>query len=226
MSQNFFWNDFTEIYHSNDVIPLKHMTFEEKMNTIGRLIIIVSILTFCYTLDINAIIGGLVAICVLIFIYNSKASKETFIPLTPSEDVPSNELNPQKLKKLMKNSFVDVTETNPLGNVLLTEIVDNPNRKAAPPSFNVQVNQNINNMTKKAVQALNPTIENVDQQLYGDSAQNAEFQHSQRNFYATANTRVANNQTAFANWLYGNMPSSKEQNPFALMKNNPMYTLF
>jgi len=33
---------------------------------------------------------------------------------------------------------------------------------------------------------------------------------SNRVFYSTANTRVANDQGSFGNFLYGNMPSSKE----------------
>jgi hypothetical protein len=32
-------------------------------------------------------------------------------------------------------------------------------------------------------------------------------------FYSTANTRVTNDQGAFSQWLYGNMPSSKSSGP-------------
>ena len=76
------------------------------------------------------------------------------------------------------------------------------------------------------VQNLNPTIEDVDKQLFGDIGEIFELEQSQRNFYSTANTRIPNNQTAFANWCYGTMISAKEQNPAALMKNNPRYTLY
>ena len=39
-------------------------------------------------------------------------------------------------------------------------------------------------------------------------------------FYATANTRVPNDQEGFANFCYGDMISSKEGNPLALERSN------
>jgi hypothetical protein len=223
----FFWNDYTQIYRSHDVIPLKEMTLEEKLNAIGRLIVLVTIVTFCFTLDMNAVIGGMLAIAILIFIYHMKKGIKE--PLSfEDEDVVSEtkEVADPCLKTNLAKNFNEVTDINPLGNVLMTEFKDNPNRKAAPPSFNIEVNQQINNRTKQMVQNLNPTIEDVDKQLFGDIGEMFELEQSQRNFYSTANTRIPNNQTAFANWCYGTMISAKEQNPAALMKNNPRYTLY
>ena len=37
--------------------------------------------------------------------------------------------------------------------------------------------------------------------------------YAYRVFYSTANTRVANDQGAFGQYLYGDMPSSKESGP-------------
>ena len=53
----------------------------------------------------------------------------------------------------------------------------------------------------------------------GDSFEFEDF--GQYNFYATANTRVPNDQKGFADFCYGDMVSGKEGNDFALMKNNP-----
>jgi Family of unknown function (DUF5762) len=220
MSSSFFADDINEFYKSNDIVPLKEMTLEEKFNCIGRLIVLVSIITFCFTLDLTALIGGVLAIFLLIMIYKLKDHKKK-----TSTDSFVN-LNPKTLQKTLKTEFQQTKKTNPLTNVLLTEIVDNPNRKSAPPTFNIEVNREINNRTKEMIQDMNPTIENTNKQLFGDLGEMFEFEHSQRQFYATANTRVENNQTAFANWCYGDMPSAKENNPFALERNQPRYTLY
>ena len=92
--------------------------------------------------------------------------------------------------------------------------MDDPNRKAAAPSFNPDVYDDINKMTKKQTQMLNPDIKNTNKQLYGDLYNNYVFdtQMMQR-FYSTANTRVCNDQGAYASWLYGAMYSGKESTP-------------
>ena len=51
---------------------------------------------------------------------------------------------------------------------------------------------------------------NKDYIPFGDLWENFQLDQSNRRFFSTANTRVANNQTAYANFLYGNMPSSKD----------------
>ena len=45
--------------------------------------------------------------------------------------------------------------------MLLTEINDDPKRKPAPPSFNVDVDDEITKNVKKSVQFMNPDIKNT-----------------------------------------------------------------
>jgi hypothetical protein len=52
--------------------------------------------------------------------------------------------NPETLEAYLKTDFEPTNKKNPLGNVLLTDIMDNPQRKAAPPSFNTEVYEDIN----------------------------------------------------------------------------------
>ena len=103
--------------------------------------------------------------------------------------------------------------------------MDNPHRKAAPPAFNPDVHEDINASTKKTVQYLNPEIKNTTKQLFGDLGQNFEFDQSMRNFYSMPNTRVTNDQGSFAKYLYGDMPSCKEGDPFACIQDNERYIL-
>jgi hypothetical protein len=133
------------------------------------------------------------------------------------------------LQEFLKTDFEPNTKLNPFANVLLTDIGDNPERKSAPPSFNPDVYEDITNSTKKMVQKLNPGIKNTNKQLFGDLGEKFYLDQSNRNFFSTANTRIANDQTAYANFLYGNMPSSKESGIDGAMqrvKDNPRYNLY
>jgi hypothetical protein len=133
------------------------------------------------------------------------------------------------LDDVLHTEFKEGNRKNPFSNVLLTQIMDDPDRKAAPPSFNVDVEENITNNTKRTVQMLNPGIKNTNKQLFGDLWENFNLDQSNRVFYSTANTRVTNDQGAYAEFLYGNMPSAKESNPEGNMQrvaDNYRYTLY
>jgi hypothetical protein len=91
--------------------------------------------------------------------------------------------------------------------------MDNPDRKAAAPSFNPDVHEDITTAVKKQTQMLNPDIISTNKQLYGDLKDNYDLDNAMMRFYSTANTRIDSDQGAFANWLYSNMPSAKEDTP-------------
>ena len=132
--------------------------------------------------------------------------------------------NPVTLEKVLKSEFHPTTKKNPFGNVLLTDIVDKPNRKAAAPSFNPDVYDDINKMVKKQTQMLNPVIINTNKQLYGDLKDNYDLDNSMMRFYSTANTRVENDQGAYAKYLYGALYSAKENTPEgAMMREKDSY---
>jgi hypothetical protein len=132
--------------------------------------------------------------------------------------------NPISFDSIVKPNFSKPTKYNPMSNVLLTDITDNPDKIPAPPSFNETVSNDIDDATKKAVQMLNPGIDNTTKQLYGDDIiENINFDNSMRAFYSTPNSRVTNDQTAFANYLYGDMPSCKTGDAFACVQDNLRY---
>jgi hypothetical protein len=132
------------------------------------------------------------------------------------------------MESLLRSNFHPTTKKNPFGNVLLTDINDTPNRLAAAPSFNPDVYEDITNATKKQTQMLNPGIINTNKQLFGDLYENYVMDNSMMRFYSTANSRIASDQGAFSQYLYGNMPSSKESNAEGAMqrvKNAERYLL-
>jgi hypothetical protein len=232
MSTPFWSNDPTILFHKDYVFelwPLQRMTFESKLNAITRMVILLSILGFLFTSHWNFLFMGIITLFVLFFIYKYRKQKLVHSMLQNKEgfqnDSQTITVNPDTLETLLKSDFYKTNKKNPLGNVLLTEIHDTPNRKAAPPSFNTDVYDDINKSTKKTVQFLNPDIKNTNKQLFGDLGDNYDFDWSMRNFYSMPNTRVTSDQGAFSNYLYGNMPSAKEGNPFALLQDNLRYIL-
>jgi hypothetical protein len=105
-------------------------------------------------------------------------------------------------------------------NVLLTDIADNPDRKAAAPAYNSAVETEMNNKTMEFV-SNNFNDPNIDERLFKDLGDNYEFDQSMRTWYATPNTRVMNDQKSFAEYCYGDMISCKEGNDFACTRNAP-----
>jgi len=137
--------------------------------------------------------------------------------------------NPVTLETVLKTEFQEGTKKNPFSNVLLTDIMDDPNRKSAPPAFNVDVSEDITKNTKKQVQFLNPEIKNTNKQLFSSLTDNFYLDQSNRAFFSTANTKVENDQSAFAQFLYGNMISGKESNEdgaIARVLDNYRYTMY
>jgi hypothetical protein len=139
-------------------------------------------------------------------------------------------VNPVTLETVLKTEFKEGTKKNPFSNVLLTQIMDDPERKAAPPAFNVDVEEDITKNVKRAVQLMNPNIENTNKQLFGDLWEKFNLDQSDRIFYSTANTRIEpGDQSSLGHFLYGAMPSSKESDFAGALqreKDSYRYTLY
>jgi len=228
-NNDIFWfnNNYLILFNNYDLLPNSNMTWEGKLNSITRLIILLSVICFLITKNKNIIIVGL--ICILLIILSYKYNfKENYINVSTSYNKPkqNNNSNSIPLKSILKKDFYQNNKSNPFGNVLLPEINSNPNRKPAPPSFNLDVEKDNTNNVKEAIQSLNPDIIDTNKQLFGDIYQNFELDQSNRIFYSNANTKVTNDQGAFAEFLYGNMPSAKEGNQFALLQDNYRYILY
>lgn len=209
-----------------EVWPNNSMTTERKLNAISRLIISLSILGFLFSgFNLRFLLIGIITLLIMVLLYRYKKF-EPYTNLDASqtmavhdESTPISTVDYEtgrvkldantSLKPYLQQEFHPVGRKNPMGNVLLTEIMDNPDRKSAPPAFNPEVYDEINSATKKAVQRMNPDIKNTSKQLYGDLASNFEYDLSMRNFYTMPNTRVTNDQGAFQEYLYGGMKSSK-----------------
>jgi hypothetical protein len=242
-----FWSNDPSVLLNKDYIfelwPTSSMTYEEKMNAITRLIILITILGYILTMSIRILVIGIITIVIIFALFKMKKQKVTKEMMLKEGFVvegdkvydleyknPNNRItNPETLESVLKSDFKEGNKKNPFSNVLLTQINDEPNRKSAPPSFNPDVDVDITKNVKKAVQFMNPGIKNTDKQLYGDLWENFELDNSNRVFFSTANTRVTNDQGAFGKFLYGNMPSAKGstmEDNIQREKDNYRYTLY
>jgi len=238
------WSNEPTILFNKDYIfelwPTTNMCYEQKLNAITRLIILITILGYILTMSSRILMVGALTLVVILILFNMRKKKITKEMLNEGFKVEGNEvtgmfdkskqiINPVTLQSVLKSEFKEGTKKNPFSNVLLTQIMDDPDRKSAPPAFNVDVEEDITKNVKRAVQMINPTINNTDKQLYSSLWDNFLLDQSNRIFYSTPNTRVTNDQTAYAEFLYGTMPSAKESTAdgaFARVQDNYRYTLY
>ncbi len=220
--------------------PTSKMCYDRQMNSIVRLIILLTIIGYLITRSFKLILISIATLFVLFILHQQHKKKEGFIQSSKSSIYKSdcignnckNEIiiNPETLQSFTRNEFKEGTKKNPFSNVLLTEIMDDPDRNAAPPSFNPDIEDDITKNVKRSVQMMNPGIDNTNKQLFNDLTDKFYLDQSNRTFFSTANTRVSNDQTAFANYLYGDLKySSKESTPegaITRVKDSYRYTLY
>ena len=240
-----FWSNDPTILFNKDYIfelwPTNNMSYEEKMNAITRLIILITILGYILTRSQRILIIGIVTLVIIFILFKMQKQKITSKILNEGftsentgmfDNKPKSNvlINPVTLQSVLKTEFKDGNKKNPFSNVLLTQIMDDPDRKSAPPAFNLDVDTDITKNVKKSVQLMNPGIQNTNRQLYDSLWDKWELDQSNRLFYSTANTRVEpGNQSAFGQWLYGTMPSAKESTPDGNMqryKDHYRWTLY
>jgi hypothetical protein len=243
MTIQFWSNDPTVLFNKDYIFelwPTTNMCYEQKLNAITRLIILITILGYILTMSSRILMVGALTLVVILILFNMRKKKITKEMLNEGFKVEGNEvtgmfdkskqiINPVTLQSVLKSEFKEGTKKNPFSNVLLTQIMDDPDRKSAPPAFNVDVEEDITKNVKRAVQMINPTINNTNKQLYSSLWDNFLLDQSNRIFYSTPNTRVTNDQTAYAEFLYGTMPSAKESTAdgaFARVQDNYRYTLY
>ena len=257
MTTPFWSNEPTILFNTDNILqvwPQPSMSFEAKLNAISRFVIVLSVLGFVFTMRPHFLVIGAITLAIILSLYRYrkqaivKGLTENF---SNQDDNASNKKNDKKkgnnrnknvrkitpttfttdpvtLESMLRSEFHPTTKQNPFGNVLLTDIMDEPERKAAAPSFNPDVHEDITTAVKKQTQMLNPDIISTNKQLYGDLKDNYDLDMSMQRFYSTANTRIDSDQGAFSTYLYGSMYSAKEDTPEGAMmrvKDNYRYTL-
>lgn len=206
-----FWMNDPNILLKKDKIaeiwPSNKMSFNDKLNAITRLVILLTILGMFFENRTQLAITGIVTIMCIALLHNFNSSKrEGFAD--------------GKLNKLLNGTVTEPTEVNPLMNVLPTDIKDNPNRNPAAQSFNTEVEKKINNDTQDFI-AKNFDDPTIKDKLFQDLGDKFTFDRSMRQWYSTPNTQIPNDQASFADWCYGDMVSCKEGHELACTRSAP-----
>jgi hypothetical protein len=244
MTIQFWSNDPTILFNKEYILelwPTANMCYEQKLNSITRLIILLTILGYILTMSKRVLAVGALTLLVIFVLYNMRKQKVTK-DMLEGFDVKGNEVtgmfdnkpksyvNPVTLDAVLRTEFKEGNKKNPFSNVLLTQINDEPDRKAAPPAFNPDCDEDITKNVKRAVQMMNPGIKNTNKQLFGDLWQQFQLDQSNRVFYSTPNSKICNDQGAYAQYLYNNMKySGKLSTPdgaFSRVQDNYRYTLY
>jgi hypothetical protein len=212
-----------------------------KLNAITRFVILATILGFLLTSAFSMFILGAITLGIIVMIYNfvykgkAGVTTEKAKQKLKTKEGFANNIEKPEFYELLRDDFTAPTPQNPLMNPLLPEIMDDPHRRNAAPSFNPAVESDINESTKIFVSgsidtnasnriyngmnvpsiSSNHTPEETYGKLFGTLGDNAIFDSSMRNFHPMSNTRIPNDQDAFAKFCYGEMKSCKEGDEFA-----------
>ena len=198
-----------------NIIPKEEMTIDEKLNALSRLVILLTIVGFIFNQKYKVIVSGaitLAVICIL-YIFNKQQVDRTKVNIEG--------FSPESSYNNNKFEYQQPTIDNPVMNVLLTQINDDPDRNRAAPLYLPEVEQKANDSTKSFVATSSFNDKTIDQKLFKDLGDSWGFEQSMRQWYANPITTIPNDQEAYGKFLYGNMPSCKEGNDFACVRNNP-----
>lgn len=205
MQSQFWLNNPTILFYSTQIWPTKDMDKEEKLNAMTRLIILVTILLYLITGNIRVLVAGgatIIAIVALKYAHNN----------TPKE-------TPEGFANLTK--YTEPSQSNPLMNVLLPQIQDDPTRPAAEAAYKPDVIEQINKCTQEMVVNNFDNKDDIKKKLFTDLGDSFMFDRSMTQFNATANTTIPNDQKSFAEFCYGDMISCKEGNALACSRSTP-----
>jgi|TARA_B100000900_G_C20584698_1_gene719008 Ca2+/Na+ antiporter len=248
-----FWYEDPNILLNQKYIfeffPTEHMGYKQQLNAITRTIIILTVLLMLITPNFRILLVSLITIVMIYLMYyfrNKEEIKEGLEELEMNDSRGNPEpYNEDELEQLEVNDrtissngnptdelidremtgvFAEVNSENPLNNVMINDYNDSAGKKPAPPSSSKNTQNNLLESAKKLVQEINNEQPNITDKLFHDLGEKINLEHSMRPYYSNPSTTIPNDQTAFANFCYGNMTSCKENNPFACAKNASRYT--
>jgi hypothetical protein len=193
-----FWTEDIKVLYINNnyyrFFPSNKMTRIEKLNALSRFLFYLLILYVLFSP--NYIIFPLIGLVLVVFYFY----------------VQKNDTKDQKKEKFCQNDVCKKAEVclkptinNPFMNVTLDQYADFPTR---PKACNI-----LEPIVKKEME------ETYHHNLLIDADDLYQRGHSQRQFYTTPNTQLVNEQGKLARWLYGGVPTCKEDTRYCMRYN-------
>ena len=208
MTTTFWFNDPSVLLNKQKIFklwPHSSMKQEEKLNTITKLVILLTSLGYLMTNSNNILFSGLFTIVAIVIFYKttSKSNMPELIEKIDKEGFTGVETFEE-----LKENFDEPTSKNPLQN--MEPVKDNTEKKPAAPSFNPIIDDKINEVAKKQIEEIHSDFPDMNKKLFRDLGEHENFQNSMRPFYSMPNTRLPNDQKSFTDFCYGDMHSKKE----------------
>lgn len=233
-----FWGEDPNVIfqsaHIMEFFPTESMTYNQKLNAVSRLIIIITIVAFIIKPSMRMVVIAVITLFAIYLIHSNhaqerdkQARKSAATQAIVNEGFtgnPAMDYLVQSGKSINSGVFDQPTAQNPMSNVLVPDYEFNVNKKPAPPAFVESVNNNILNSAKQFIQDANPGQRDIADKLFKDLNEELSFEQSMRQFVSNPNTTIPNDQGAFAEFCYGSMISCKEGNQFACARNTSHYT--
>ena len=230
-----FWAENPNVlFHQKylfEFFPVEDMTYEQKLNSVTRTVVLLTVFGAILSHSIRTLIVGLITIGAIYIMHyyhekeadkvNSKKIKEE---VAEGFESPAIAYLTENNKTIPTDAFLQPDSSNPFGNVMMSDYDYNPNKKPAPPAFNGKVNTAILSSAKQLVNEANPGQPDIADKLFNDLGDNMAFEQSLRPFNSNPSTTIPNDQQSFAEFCYGSMISCKEGNQFACARNTSHYT--
>ena len=228
-----FWGEDPNILLQtpSELFPVENMTYNQSLNAITRLVFLTTILLFVIfprkwsLIFISLVTFGSIWAMHHYHTYSASSKKKVRFN-DGKENFENKKKDPaiELLGEVNPDIFQKPSSNNPFSNTLMTDYDYNPHKKPAPPSFNINTNDDILNQAKQTVIDCNPGQPDIADKLFRDLGEQLVFEQSMRPFYSTASTTIPNDQTSFAEFCYGSMISCKEGNNFACARNLSRHT--
>lgn len=160
--------------------PTANQSSEERVNATSRFIIYATCLIYLIRRDVRIFVLGIMVLSVLYIMFRSNMIKENMYRPSHSDD------------QAYGNCQIPTLD-NPMGNVLMTDYKDRPNR---PPAC---YSQSVSPMIKMTLDDTLP----YDAGRSRSPLPQQQRYSAARQFTPTAVSTIPGDQTAFAEWLYG-----------------------
>ena len=194
-----FWANDLYILFSierlHEFFPSEKMTVDEKLNSIVRLAIYLSIILSMYHSDQRyfLILFATLSVTYFIFRFYNKSNKSEI----------KNKRKTVESLETLENTCTRPTQDNPFMNyTMFDRITENSDKlpacKIDDPKIQKEMEEYFNN------------------NLYKDVSDVFNKRNSQRQFFTMPSTTVVNDQGEFANWLYNSPQTCKENSEFCL----------
>ena len=230
-----FWTDnpnvLLNLSYITEFFPSSDMSYNQKLNAITRMVILLSIFVYLFTRTFRSVVFGVFSVFSIYLVHyyyalnkqKEDARRDAFTGLDGQDSS-----NDPALSALGSDAdslgsplqvFDKPTAQNPFSNVLITDVTGNPKKKPAPPAYNEKVNKTILEAAKESVMNANPDQPDISDKLFKDLGEQLTFEQSMRQFYSNPATLTPDDQQAFAEFCYGSMISCAEGNKFACARN-------